>query len=154
MATASLSPPRHRSRPTLRTRLRVALRSWRLDTLLIEGSDPVSTSELTLRAFQLTRPASRRKLASSLDDVVTSARVGPRRYSASPPLASREIKAASTALAELSEALREQPVVSARGVALARRLLTDGAGPLYVQTPDGTLVRAVQEASAALAVPA
>jgi hypothetical protein len=157
-ATAPLSPPRRR-RPrrrevaTIRVRLRVLLRGELLDRLLIEGSDPVSTPELTLRAYQLTRRASRRRLAESIDDVVSSAGVRPRRYSTSPPLAWRAIKAASAALGELSEALREEPVVTARGVALARRLLTDGSGPLYVQTPDGTLLRAVQETSAALAAP-
>jgi hypothetical protein len=135
-------------------RPRVRVRSEALDALLIEASDPASTPELTLRAFQLTRPASRRRLAASLEDVVSSARVRSRRYSSSPPPARLAIKLARGALAELAEALREEPVVTARGVALARRLLTDGAGPLYVQTPERTLLRAVQEASAALAAPA
>ncbi|HXB14189.1 MAG TPA: hypothetical protein VNV44_00465 [Solirubrobacteraceae bacterium] len=134
-------------------RLRVLWRRELLDRLLIEGSDPVSTPELTLRAFQLTRRTSRRQLAASLDDVVASARVRSRRYSTSPPLARRAIKLARGALAELADALREEPFVTPRGVALARRLVTDGAGPLYVEMPDGTLLRAVQEASAALAAP-
>ena len=101
--------------------------------MLIEGADPVASEELTLRAYQLSRLSHRRALAASVDDVVDSAAKRRRRSPAAPPLAREGIAAGRPALAELSRALREEPVVAARGVALARRLLTDGAGPLYVE---------------------
>jgi hypothetical protein len=53
-------------------------------------------------------------------------------------------------LAELVLAIREEPVVRARGLVLARRLLTDGSGPLYVESSDAALRIAVDETIRAL----
>ena len=50
----------------------------------------------------------------------------------------------------MARALREEPVVAARGVVLARRLLTDGSGPLYVESGDSTLRHAAAETLTAL----
>ncbi len=151
-ATTRLAAGRRRPRPiaALLLRLRVLAHRERLDNELIHGTDPVRAPELTLRAFELTHIASRRRLADSLDDAVAAAEARPRRHAVSPPLARRAIRAARATLFELSRSLREEPVVAARGVALTRRLLTDGAGPLYVATPQGTLDAAALRALEAL----
>jgi hypothetical protein len=137
-ASARIQLPRRHSRPLagILLRARVLARRERLDRMLIEGADPVATDELTLRAYQLSRPSHRCALAASVDDAVRSAAARSRRSPAAPPLAREGIGLASSALAELSRALREEPVVAARGVALAQRVLTDGAGPLYVESGD------------------
>lgn len=155
LSTASerLTPhTRLRSRriASLRLRWRVLIHRERLDRLLIEGVDPVTVPELTLRAFQLSRRSHRIALAASVDDAVRSAPVRRRRSPSAPPLARDGIAAAKDELAALSRALREEPVVAARGVALARRLLTDGSGPLYVEN-GGALRAAAAEARGALA---
>jgi hypothetical protein len=133
-----------------RVRLRVLFHRQRLERLLIAGADPVSAPELSLRAFQLTRRSERRRLAASIDDTLAAAARRPRRSASAAPLARRGIRAARVELGALAEALREEPVVSARGVALARRLLTDGAGPLYTHRGDGVLRDAAGHALAAL----
>lgn len=153
-ASARTSPPRRRSRPLagLALHARVLAHRDSLDRMLIDGADPVATDELALRAFQLSRPSHRRALAASVDDAVRSAATRRRRRSpAAPRLAREGIGPARSSLAELSRALREEPVVAARGVALARRLLTDGAGPLYVESGSAALRIAVEETVRALA---
>ena len=151
-ASAPLTLPRRRGRrlAAVRLRLRVLAQRERLDRRLIEGTDPVTSAELTLRAYQLSRPAHRRALAASVDDAVASAAVSRRRSAAAAPLARAGIEAARPELEELSRRLREEPVVAARGVALARRLLTDGSGPMYVESGEGVLRCATGEALSAL----
>jgi hypothetical protein len=151
-ASARISLPHRRGRRLagLLLHLRVLARRERLDRLLIEGADPVASEELTLRAYELSRPSHRRALAASADDAVKSAATRRRRSQAAPPLAREGIGSARFALAEISRALRDEPLVAARGVALARRLLTDGAGPLYVESGDGVLRLAVDETIRAL----
>jgi hypothetical protein len=156
--TARLAGAGRRRKPIgslqLRLRLRVLVRGRQLERLLIEGADPVSAPELALRAFQLTRASHRRSLAASLDDALLSAANGRRRSPSAAPLAGASIAAARPALVELARMLREQPVVAARGVAMTRRLLVDGAGPLYVDTHDGALRHAAEQALTALSASA
>lgn len=153
-AAAHISPARRRRFrrrvAPLRLRLRVLARRERLDRQLLEGADPVTAPELTLRAFQLTRASARAALAASLEDAVSSAAVRSRRSPTAAPLARSAIAAAGPELRALAQTLRDEPVVAARGVVLARRLLTDGAGPLYAESSDGVLRRAAGEALAGL----
>jgi hypothetical protein len=144
---------RNRTPASFPLRLRVLLRRARLDALLIDGADPVAAPELTLRAYQLTRPSHRRQMAAGIDDALATAASRKRRSPSAAPLAREGIAAARPELAELSRRLREEPVAVARGVALARRLLTDGAGPLYVDSGNGALRRAAAEAITALVHP-
>jgi hypothetical protein len=153
-AAEHLSPAtRRRSRDrvaSMRLRLRVLARRERLDRMLLEGADPVTSAELTLRAFQLTRPPGRAALAAGIEDAVSSAGSRRRRSPSAAPLARSGIAAARPELAELARALREEPIVSAHGVVLARRLLTDGSGPLYGESGDGALRSATMQALNAL----
>jgi hypothetical protein len=131
-------------------RIRVLCRRRRLDTMLAEGADPAASPELALRSRRLTSEPYRRVLADSLDEVLCVAEGRGPRVSASPPLAHREVRAARAALLDLSRALRQHTVVNASGVVLAQRLLTDGAGPLYIESRNDELWRAARGASAAL----
>jgi hypothetical protein len=151
---AHVSPARRRRTrrrgAPLGLRLRVLAQRGGLDRRLLAGADPVSTPELTLRAFQLTRAASRTTLAGSFEDTIATATERRRRSATSAPLARGAIAAARLELAELVLAIREEPVVRARGLVLARRLLTDGSGPLYVESSDAALRIAVDETIRAL----
>jgi hypothetical protein len=157
---ASMTPtalaPTHRSRVTparpagLMLRVRVLLRRERLDRSLAEGCDPLDSAELALRARQLTGPVHRGRLADSIERIVALAEGGSSRLSSAPPLLTRDVRASRAALLGLSQALREEPYVRATGVALARRLLVDGSGPLYVEAGEDALWLAARAAAAEL----
>ncbi len=139
-----------RRRPPRGVRIRVFLHRGRLDRLLAEGVDPTCTPELSSRARQITRASYRRTLADSLDELLSVAEGRGPRVSAAPPLASRDIRACRAALLELSGALRDSSNVLPAGVALIQRLLTDGTGPLYLESHHDALWQALRSASAAL----
>jgi len=136
--------------PGVGVRLRTLVRRGRLDSMLAEGADPASSPELALRGQRLTRRAYRRALADSFDEAISVAEGRELRLSAVPPLATREVRAARAALLELSRALRSQRQVAPAGVALAQRLLTDGAGPLYLTSEHDALWHAARRATVAL----
>jgi hypothetical protein len=136
---------------TLGLRMRVLLRKNRLDRMLAEGADPAQSAELALRAAQLTSDAHRRSLADGFDEVLSIAEGhGPHRRCAAPPIAHHDVRASRAALLQLSRALRYDPAVRPSGVARAKRLLTDGNGPLYVESADDALWHALRGATAAL----
>ncbi|HLL92465.1 MAG TPA: hypothetical protein VK252_05950 [Solirubrobacteraceae bacterium] len=140
----------HRRPSTIGLRLRVYCRRRRLDEMLADGASPKASPELTLRAGQLTGERHRRALADSLEAVVATAQGSIRGRSATPPLARRDVRAASAALIGLARDLREDANVDSRGVALTQRLLTDGTGPIYIYGPNDALWHAAREATAAL----
>lgn len=153
-AVGRLSPA-HRLRrekriAPVRLRLRVLAHHERLDGLLEQGADPVADPALTLRAFQLTRLSHRARVADSLEGAIASAATRRRRSPSAPPLARESVAAARTELLTLARTLRGEPIVAPRGVVLARQLLTDGSGPLYVECADGALRCETESALAAL----
>jgi hypothetical protein len=99
---------------------------------------------------QLTGSRHRRALARSLEEAVSLAHVERPWRTASPPLATRDVRAARAELIQLAQVLRENRDVYASGVALAERLLTDGSGPLYRYGLDDALWHAARDAIAAL----
>jgi hypothetical protein len=117
--------------------------------MLAASSTPDESFELALRARQLGRERHRRRLAASLEEVVRIAQEGGPTRTARPPLARRDVRASSAALLQLAQVLRHERV-NVKGVVLAERLLTDGAGPLYVYGHDDQLWHAAREATAAL----
>lgn len=133
--------------------VRVFLRRGRLDRRLAEFADPAASPELGLRARQLTRPRHRRELADSVDEVISRAERPRPLIDPAIPIARREVRAARAALLGLSQALRGPADVAPAGVALALRLLTDGAGPLYMERVEGALWDAASRATAALLAP-
>jgi hypothetical protein len=112
-----------------------------LDRRLAAGRPPGSSPLLESRAQRITGSRRRNDLARSWEHALTRAR----RPSEAHPLAvavchDRAI-AAEADIRELAARLRSPAPVSARGVAAARLLLTDGTGPLYNRAePDESLV--------------
>jgi hypothetical protein len=102
------------------------------------------------REARMVSPRSRRRLAEGLERSV--ARAGRRRpaFSAVVPVCAQAKDDAREALLDLAERLRAPRPVDADGMRLARALLVDGSGPLYVPTAPGTLRRAAVRALEAL----
>lgn len=118
----------HRWRPALL--LRVLLHRSQLDRQLAEGVDPNQTPVLSLRARQLQSMRLRRSLANGLARDVEMTE-GRSRDSAALPINREEVIRARPLLLRLVERLREPGVASPRGVAMVRRLLTDGSSPIF-----------------------
>ena len=124
------------------TRIAEVLRSSRLDRALADGADPASEPSLRQRARRLTSWRTRRRLAKALEEV----ECGP-----GLPVRHDQVMEARDLLSELTTALRSRERVSARGVLLARRIITDGCGPLYApNAPRAALRWRVWEALRAL----
>jgi hypothetical protein len=97
-----------------------------------------------------TPPISAREwLAIALEAILINAeRPRPERDGAVP--CREEVEVARGEILRLVERLRDPRPVRPRGVALARMLLADEAGPLYVASPNDELWRQVRRAAAAL----
>jgi hypothetical protein len=141
---SSPQPPRQQ-RPRLwdpaLTRIQAAL----LDRRLADGASPDSDRLIALRARALVVPARRQRLASDWERLVRTARERPTTR-AHVPLRRDRIVAAEADIRELQRSLRANAPVPARGVAMASRLLSDGAGPLYNRNSRVDVGVAVQEA--------
>jgi hypothetical protein len=124
------------------SRFAAVLRAPRLDRALADGADPASEPTLRDRARLLTSWRTRRRLARAFEEVEQGPGV---------PVRHDQVVEASDLLVELTTALRSRERVSARGVVLARRIITDGCGPLYApNAPPAALWWRVWEALRAL----
>jgi hypothetical protein len=121
-----------RRRPTLAARIRPRWTCKRLDEQLARGADPGTSAQLMLRAAQLRSRSERSRLANALVDALGDAR-GPnlgafrmktRRHHA-------EIREYADDVLALVGRLRDDRPVETRGVAIAARLVDDGASPLH-----------------------
>jgi hypothetical protein len=132
---------RERQPSALGLGLGVWLHRGRLDRDLAAGFDPESSAKHTLRAQQLTDPATRRRLAHSLRRVVSDVR--DRRATMFGPAVPvrREVLPWSNELLRLAERVQGADPVSASGMARLLVTLTDGTSPLY----DRGSGRSVQE---------
>lgn len=117
----------------LTDRLQSRMHSSQLDSELARGVPPETTIALALHAERLTRPAACRQLAQTIRRLIAAARPRPGGRALVPlvPLRHEEIRDARPELEALADRLVAAGPVSARGVALVRVLLSDGAGPLY-----------------------
>lgn len=131
MAIATSSEPRIAPQEGLLDRLSARLRSRQLDRELAWGSPPEITAPLALRARRLTALSRRRAIADGLRRVIrdTCRGVPPSPAWISPRLV--QVIAATDELNRLADALATPGPVTARGVAQAWLLLTDGTGPLH-----------------------
>jgi hypothetical protein len=133
-------------------RLRVFLTRVKLDRT-IAGERPFEvTRALALRIEQLTAKTTRHRIASELRAVVEYA---DRNDSVSPRLTAvmiepAAVRAGREAILGLAERLQSTAPLSARGVVLARALLTDGRSPLFNPLSDRTVVEAVFDVQDAL----
>jgi hypothetical protein len=122
----------------------------RLDRHLAAGVSPESSILLAVRAHDLVTDKHRQGLATAIDRLVAEAvRPGPRPVTAV-PVSWAAVRTARTELHELAGRLRAPAPVPARGVALVRRLLTDGAGPMFYAARAAELPTATRRASASL----
>jgi hypothetical protein len=148
---APMKPPLTlRGRPTLRARLRAAWRAPELDEALANGTDPLASDELALRAAHLVKPGTRAKLSRALEQVVKQvATRGP-----SPPgptiLRREPIARNRPALLALARRLRSDGLHCLSGLAMADRLIGFGDSPLYMALDPLQLTYRVEEVLAAL----
>jgi len=118
------------------------LRAPRLDRALAEGADPASEPDLLVRARHVTSWRTRRRVARALQELERGPGV---------PVRRDQVREARDLLGELTTALLSRERVSPRGVVLARRIVTDGCGPLYAPSaPPAALWWRVWEALRAL----
>jgi hypothetical protein len=126
---------------------------WRalaLDHALACGAAPERDAVTFLRARRLVSRKVRDETAHSLQRLVACSGWHPPWSRPHSYVLSSRVALAGPALTALSDALSGPQPVQPRGVALARQLLTDGAGPLYrAATPD-TIVTMAEEALRAL----
>jgi len=122
-------------RNTLRRRVRVRLLADGLDRDLAAGISPDATMEHSLRAQHLNSPKQRkhtaRSLWRSLDDALGLA---PNPVHPSVPISSltrAAVLASAWEIQQIATRLSSAEPVSSQGLALARLLATDGAGPLH-----------------------
>jgi hypothetical protein len=110
-------------------RLRVRIRSSRLDRQLASGASPESSLDLSLHAAHLCLPAQRLRLARSLGRVLEACdRRGGRTKA---PLCRSAIAGSRTELAAVIERLVGADPVGVEGIARLRSLLAQGESPLY-----------------------
>jgi hypothetical protein len=115
----------------LRDRVRARTQSTTLDEQLAAGVSPESNVLLALHAARLYRPLQRRRLAVSLRSVALAAQRS-RRMTA--PINWRGIGLVQSELEAVATRLDANGPIDVSGIARARRLLADGAGPLYMRS--------------------
>jgi hypothetical protein len=125
--------------PGLGTRLAARVWAASLDRELAEGADPAECPQLAARAAYLTCRDTRARLAATVECFVTAAELPTGRARVRP--ARGGVRANRTALLELAARLRDDAPVYARGVAECKLMLTDGAGPAYVDRHGPALER-------------
>jgi hypothetical protein len=135
---ALLSPP-------LTTRVRARLRRLELDRALAGGADPSGSPLLAARAAQLVTPASRDRIALSLEQVACTADA-PRGRVRTPPLRGA-VRRNRDALQQAAATLRDGGLLYARGVAVLEALVIDGAGPAYTDPTGEGLAHQLQLAA-------
>jgi hypothetical protein len=102
------------------------------------------------RARQLTSRRRRAGLAASIRNLLDAAEAGHRGFTAAVPIQRHEILRERQLLLQLAEDLESQDELKPSGIALVERLLVDGASPVYMNSPEGTLHGALVHAHAAL----
>ncbi len=141
-----------------RLRLSTWLHRAALDEQIASGVDVEGDERLALRAAQLTSVGERKRVARSLERTLEIAghpaeAVGGRTapaLSSRVPLRVREIRECAADFDALVARLRDGETVDAQGVAMTKRLLGNGASPLYYRRSPVTLRHAVRSARLAL----
>jgi hypothetical protein len=101
-----------------------------LDEHLADGDQPDAHPLLSARALQLSSWQLRRSIADSWLDILIQARQKLTPFDPRIPVVRRRVVVADDQIRAVADAL-VAPLTTARGVAMASSLLTDGAGPLY-----------------------
>jgi hypothetical protein len=125
------------------------LRGAALDRRLAEGADASRSRLLAARAAQLGRRRTRHAIARGFESAALTPERHVRRFGMPPARAAARLN--RDALLEVAEELRDPGVLYVSGIAAARALLTDGAGPLYTDRRGEALATALQEVRTLLA---
>jgi hypothetical protein len=150
MSTLHLHPTLDQmSDSTLRDRVRARLLSARADDVLADGADPLSSPLLAARAEQLCSARSRAALAKGLTRAVADARRSRPSLTAAVHVARPAVRSCAPSLLALAAELGDAHV-RLQGVALTRRLLSDGTSPLFCARAEDDLRAVVDEIRAAL----
>jgi hypothetical protein len=140
-----------RRRDSVRIRLSTWLHRGSLDEQIARGVATDSDERLRLRAEQLSSRAERSRLANAFERMLDpNDALGARGFTTRVPLQVREIRECAADIDALVRRLRDGEPIDAQGAALTKRLLTDGAGPLYYDRSRQTLRYAVRSARLAL----
>jgi hypothetical protein len=139
-----------RSRAMAHLRARVCARQ--LDRELAQGISPDSRAVLSMRAHDLIGLRTRSMLAQSIRRLLDDAAhpVGPMHFTV--PICRSKVWRCRDALEEVANRLAGGEPLDARGVALVRLLLSDGAGPLYDHPSANDLAPALERVLDALGV--
>jgi hypothetical protein len=145
-------------RGSARVRLSTRLHRGALDEKIARGAETAGDERLTLRAEQLASRTQRDRLATALEHTLQMAThpadspsaSAARRFSVRVPLRVREIRDCAEDIEALARRLRDGNPIDAQGAVLTKRLLTDGASPLYYRHSPATLRHAVRSARLAL----
>lgn len=119
-----------------------------LDRQLAAGRSPESSQLLATRAAQLASARMRRKLARNLDHLLDLVNRAPTVRGPRVLVPYQSIKEVEPELREMLTKLATP--TSARGVAMARALLSDGTGPLFNRHSSTNLRDAIHHATAQL----
>jgi hypothetical protein len=110
-----------------------------LDGQLAAGRSPESARLLAVRAADIVRLPRREALARYWERALRVARDPYRAPAGASPLCRDRVLNAEAGIGELARLLRVSLPVRARGVAMARVLLTNGGGPLYSSRASASL---------------
>jgi hypothetical protein len=129
----------------------VAMKREALTRELAEGADPTSSPERALRASQLISGRRRRQLVRTLRRTVSEARRPPMTRAPMVIIRRGAVLEAQDAINTMIARLRAPDPVAAKGMAIAERIVSDGASsPLYTGAEPGALRRQVLVATAEL----
>jgi len=115
-----------------------------LDRRLAAGVPPESGRLLAARAEQLVSMSGRRTVIRQWEGVLEHALAAPRARPVRAPLCRERLAASVGDLDAMLSALSIPRPVSARGVAMATQLLSDGSGPLFNRNCSVTLSAALR----------
>jgi hypothetical protein len=131
--------------------LRVRVLRAALDRAIADGAGPADSAALALRARQLATRREADHVAERLEAILHELDLPPARVlTARAPLQRAQIVAARPFVANLAQRLRDVERPRAAGVACARQLVVDGAGPLYAPSDPGDLAHRAWRAADAL----
>ena len=119
------------------------------DDKLAQGNSPETSRLLATRARVIGSMAERQALARNWLDVIVCARAPFAPLSPKVPIVRDRVIEAQYQIESLADALMA-PLPTARGVAMARSLLSDGAGPIYNRACPLDLGSAIAEVIARL----
>lgn len=114
-----------------RTRLAARVSAGRLDNALAVGAPVVPGTPIAAHAAWLTSERQRRTFARTLAWVLRQTREVRRGPTAAAPVDRRNVAAVEDVILAIIARLQSTRPVSAMGMARLRRILIDGAGPLY-----------------------